>query len=108
MDARDYMASQIKALRKARGLSVDQLGDAIGKSGKTISAWEVGRGQPDADVLIALCVALDAHISDFYQVGASSDGGLSTDERLLLELYRSTDERGRAAIIAVANSQQKE
>lgn len=36
-----YMASQLKAARKKKGLSVDEVGEAVGKSGKTISAWEV-------------------------------------------------------------------
>lgn len=66
VDAREYMGMRLKALRKARGLNADQLGSAVGKSGKTISAWEVGRGQPDADMLVLLCKVLGAHIADFY------------------------------------------
>lgn len=54
-----YMASQLKAARKKKGLSVDEVGEAVGKSGKTISAWEVGRGQPNGDELLTLCKLLE-------------------------------------------------
>lgn len=65
---RTHIAAKLKELRKQSGMNVDQVGNAVGKSGKTISAWEVGRGQPDGDELIALCRLFGAHISDFYGV----------------------------------------
>lgn len=63
---RAQIAAKLKELRKSAGMNVDQVGAALGKSGKTISAWEVGRGQPDGDQLIALCRLFNAHISDFF------------------------------------------
>lgn len=63
---RAQIAQKLKELRKSSGMNVDQVGAALGKSGKTISAWEVGRGQPDGDQLIALCKLFNAHISDFF------------------------------------------
>ena len=63
---RAQIASKLKELRKMKGLNVDEVGAKLGKSGKTISAWEVGRGQPDGDELIALCRLFDAHISEFF------------------------------------------
>lgn len=65
-EIRRHLAKKLKLLRKAKNLNVDQVGAAIGKSGKTISAWEVGRGEPDADELIKLCKLFDAKIKDFY------------------------------------------
>lgn len=65
-EIRQIIASKLKELRKRAGLNVDQVGDYLGKSGKTISAWEVGRGEPDGDELIALCHLFNAHITDFY------------------------------------------
>lgn len=67
---RKNIAAGLKRSRKAAGLSVDQVGAHIGKSGKTISAWEVGRGQPDGDELIALCRLLNVTLKDFYGVEA--------------------------------------
>lgn len=66
MTVREVLAHNLKVFRKRCGYSVDQVGAAVGKSGKTISAWETGRGQPDADKLIELCMLFDVSVSDFY------------------------------------------
>lgn len=66
MTVREILAHNLKIFRKRCGYSVDQVGAAVGKSGKTISAWETGRGQPDADKLIELCKLFGVSISDFY------------------------------------------
>ena len=36
-------------------MTIYEVGKKVGKSGKTVSAWENGRGQPDADMLLILC-----------------------------------------------------
>lgn len=63
---RRTIGAKIKELRKKKNLNVDEVGEYLKKSGKTISAWEVGRGEPDGDELIALCRLFDARISEFY------------------------------------------
>lgn len=65
---RMQMALKLKQFRKEAGLNVDQVGAVLGKSGKTISAWEVGRGQPDGDQLIVLCQLFGKKISDFFGI----------------------------------------
>lgn len=45
----------LKRLRNQKGYSVDKVGELVGRSGKTVSAWECGRGQPDAEMLMTLC-----------------------------------------------------
>lgn len=40
MTAREYMAKKLQYLRKRNGLTVNEVGEAVGKSGKTVSAWE--------------------------------------------------------------------
>ncbi len=72
-EIRQVMASKLKEFRKNAGMNVEQVGQLINKSGKTISAWEVGRGQPNADELITLCKAFGARISDFYGEPASTN-----------------------------------
>lgn len=52
--SRYEIASALKRLRTNSGLKADEVGAMLGKSGKTVNAWENGRGQPDADTLIAL------------------------------------------------------
>jgi repressor LexA len=79
MNVRDQMACKLREFRKASGLSVDEVGSKIGKSGKTISAWEVGHGQPGADLLIQLCGVYGVHISDFYGSAIKAVEGDYTD-----------------------------
>lgn len=52
---REHIAAALKRLRMATGLKADDVGAMIGKSGKTVNAWENNRGQPDADTLVLLC-----------------------------------------------------
>lgn len=103
MTAREYMAGKLKEFRKARGMSVDDVGSAVGKSGKTISAWEVCRGQPDADMLLALCRLYGVRISDFYMPDEGEEV-MNEDELRLIDMYRSANEQGRVSIMAVADA----
>ena len=52
---RFVLADRLRSFRERAGMTIYEVGDKIGRSGKTVSAWECGRGQPDADMLIALC-----------------------------------------------------
>ncbi|MEQ2985420.1 helix-turn-helix transcriptional regulator [Collinsella sp. CLA-ER-H7] len=99
--ARRRIARRLKQLRKERGVSVDELGVAVGKSGKTVSAWEVGHGQPDADAMIKLCRLFGVGIADFY--GESGDT-MSSDERDLVDVYRSLTTQHKGVLIATANA----
>lgn len=102
-EVRRILASNIQRFRKAQGLSVDEVGERVGKSGKTISAWEVGRGQPDADDLIALCRLFGVDISDFYGELSSTEQ-LTEVERNLVHIYRELDEPSKDALYACAKA----
>lgn len=45
--------------RKAKGLSQEDLAEAVGVSRQAVSKWETGEAMPDMDKLIALCQALE-------------------------------------------------
>lgn len=99
--ARRRIARRLKQFRKERGVSVDELGAADGKSGKTVSAWEVGHGQPDADAMIKLCRIFGVDIADLY--GESSElAPISTDERVLVDAYRDLTAPHKKVLFAVA------
>ena len=53
----------IKAIRKSRGLSQQDLADKLNVVRQTISKWEQGLSVPDADLLIALSEALEPPVS---------------------------------------------
>ena len=54
IDVREALAAKLKQFRKQANLSTKEVGAAVGKSDKTISGWEHGRGQPDAEMLFLL------------------------------------------------------
>lgn len=73
MSIREVMARRLRLYRERAGMSGLEVGAAIGKSSKTVYAWESGRTQPDADTLIRLCRLYGVSISDFY-TEKDSDG----------------------------------
>ena len=94
---RDELAMRLKYFRELNNMTVYQVGEAVGKSGKTISAWETGRGQPDADMLINLCRLYHIRsIADLYGEEAPT---LSNDECKLLELYRTLNDDGKSKLL---------
>ena len=53
----------IKAIRKAKGLSQQELAVKLNIVRQTVSKWEQGLSVPDADLLIALSQALETPVS---------------------------------------------
>lgn len=101
MDARAYFSGRLKAFRKASGMSVGEVGEAVGKNPKTISAWEVGRGEPSMDKLMELCSVFGRTVSDFYPADCG-DG--DQDERRIVDLFRALDDDGRKVVLDVAEA----
>ena len=52
----------IKAIRKAKGLSQEELAIKLNVVRQTISKWEQGLSVPDSDLLISLSEALDTPV----------------------------------------------
>ena len=59
MERKILVGRQIKALRKRRGLSQEDLADRAAISAKYLSRVEVGRQSPTLDVLLRLANGLD-------------------------------------------------
>jgi len=53
----------IKALRKSKGLSQEELAVKLNVVRQTISKWEKGLSVPDSDLLVSLSEALDTPVS---------------------------------------------
>lgn len=53
----------LQNLRKAKGLSQEELAERIHVVRQTVSKWEKGLSVPDADLLIRLAEALDTSVS---------------------------------------------
>lgn len=57
------LGETIKAIRKSKGLSQEELAALLNVVRQTVSKWEQGRSVPDADLLIALSEALQVPVS---------------------------------------------
>lgn len=98
---RAKIAALLKKYRKEAGLTARQVEELTGKSYKTVSAWENGRGQPDADMFLKLC--------DIYKVPSISlffgeplpEPELDDDEDELLKLWREATDAARESALMV-------
>jgi hypothetical protein len=64
-------ATQLKAIRKNKGITQKQLAAAIGASERGIQQYELGERKPAFDVLIALADYFDVSLD--YLCGRSDD-----------------------------------
>lgn len=101
------LATKLKEFRTRSGLTINEVGDRIGKSGKTVSAWECGRGQPDADMLLTLCELYGvSSIAELY--GEPQPAlSLSPDELRLLSAYRALNQQGKEYILQTVDMAEK-
>ena len=71
------LKDRIAAVRKAAGLTQEQLGELLGVSRQAVSRWESGQTSPDASTLAALCEKLRVS-ADYLLLGkepAAQNGG---------------------------------
>lgn len=99
------MKTNIRQIRKARGLTQKQLADMIDVSESIISQYENGRKSPSNETLLKLGEALDCSVSDILDDRKALNFALSTLERDLIQKYRALDERGRRVVEAVIDAQ---
>ena len=66
MNQNERIAGRIKAARKARNLSQEQLAERLGVSPQAVSTWEQGKFIPDSSHLPALAKALDLSLDALF------------------------------------------
>ena len=97
--SRNYIAQVLKRLRENTNMTADEVGTKLGKSGKTVNAWENGRGQPDAEILIKLCSIYKVNnlLAEFDEENniKKDPEQLSTQENELLSCFRALNETGK-------------
>lgn len=88
---KEKLGSRIKALRKAKGLSQEQLAELIGIEPKHVSRLEVGKSYPTIDRLEKIALALDVPMGSFFD--ASNQATYYEEKAKKLELMmRELDE----------------
>ena len=92
--SREIIAKSLKRLREQSGLTADQVGALVGKSGKTVNAWENNRGQPDAEMLMKLCDIYNVSdiLSEFRESESEAPFALSEHEKAVVIAYRNKPE----------------
>jgi N-acetylglucosamine kinase-like BadF-type ATPase len=65
-DMNEQFSENLKACRKAAGLSQNQLATALGYSGKAVSKWESGKGFPPAELLPAIARLLNTDLNTLF------------------------------------------
>ena len=100
-EIRRSLPGKLREFRQRAGLTAKEVGEKIGKSDKTVSGWEHGRGQPDADMLFLLCEIYKIRsIAEFYsEEQEAEDQRLSPEERELVSLYRSLNKDARGMLL---------
>lgn len=99
--SKEYIASVLKRLRENTKFTADEVGAMVGKSGKTVNAWENGRGQPDAEMLIKLCGIYKVNniLAEFDDSNTiKQKNSISTEESKVLSQYRALDYFGKKAV----------
>lgn len=92
------IGSRIRKYREERGLGQKQLAELIGVKNNRVSNWEQGLNRPDADILAALCRALQVSPSELLDVRLVDDE-LNAQERKVIMAYRAKTELQQAVNI---------
>ena len=82
------IGTRIRKYREDRGLSQKELAQLIDVSNSRVSNWEQGINRPDADILAAICTALNVSPSELLDVRLSADN-LNDQERKVIMAYRT-------------------
>ena len=67
------ISDRIQSLRKARGITQEQLADAVGVSRQAVSKWEAEQSVPDLERIVAMAEYFD--VTTDYLLGRSDQRG---------------------------------
>lgn len=104
----ESMSQRIKSLRKERGMTLEQVADAVGVGKSTVRKWETGMiANMRRDKISSLAKALNT--TPAYLLGWEDDEGekkispdelpLNEGEKALLELFRKVPEEQQQMVL---------
>lgn len=94
---------RLRSERLRIGLQQLELADACEVARKTLSVWEKGEQTPNAAILARMANAgVDVLYVVTGQHAGESEATLAPAERTLLQAWRDSNDKGRAALAAVA------
>lgn len=68
-----YLAGQLRSFRRDAGLTQEELGAQIKRTGEAISNIERGKSLPTLETLVALSEMLEKPLRDFFPTGSFND-----------------------------------
>ena len=92
------IGNRIRKYRKESGLTQEQLAERINVTKSRVSNWEQGINRPDADILGAICRALNVSPSDLLDVHLTDDE-LNAHEKKVIKAYRTKEDLQQAVDI---------
>jgi transcriptional regulator with XRE-family HTH domain len=104
MSTPQHIGTRIRAARRDRGLTQDELADRVGVSRSAVAQWETGRtGQVTGNLsriagVLEVNVEYLMHGDDKHAAGEVRQG----DELALLRLYRECDPEDRQMLLRTA------
>lgn len=98
-NTRENMANKLREARLQAGMTAREVGEIIGKSDKTIHAWENMHGQPDAEMLVKLCETYGVGIQYFFTDDLPDPDHTEEESRLLQRFGRLSVE-GQGKVLA--------
>ena len=94
---------KVKKFRLKAGMTVDQLADILQITKSSVRNWECGVARPDPEYLYRMFTILNVEPNEFF--GISGIGTLlTTNERNLVDYYRSLDDAGKEDLETIAQT----
>lgn len=87
--------SRFIAIRKEKALKQETLARMLNCSRSTVAMWERGNNEPNHQMLVNICRALNCTADYILGLDDHKTPELTPDEENLLYLYRNADERAR-------------
>ena len=101
----------IRRIRKARGLTMKELGNLIGVSEAAIGQYETGKRKPDYEKLLMMGEALNCSVNDLLmgtlppdlcnQAKLESESVFSDIEIALINCFRDASERDKELVLHI-------
>ena len=102
MQQESSVGARIRTLRRARGLTQDDLAAACNVSRSAVAQWETDRAGQLRGNITRIAAALDASVEHLLQ-GNDPISGTTGDELAMLRLYRACDPEDRAFLLRTAH-----
>lgn len=95
------MFERMRELRKAKGLSLKQLGDMVGVAEVTISTYETGKRLPPVDIVCSIADVFDVSL-DYLVRGKEKDRPVGRSLQELINDYENLSDEVLERNIAVS------